>query len=364
MKSKRKQNKKRYEIIGLVLVIAVIVGIFIFAADPSPAGLGHTADEISGLPWQAVANGISYSGGKVGIGGITGEVLSLYGSDEPIHFVMSGDQVISSNAFFENNLWNYAVANSPAYQLYFGSQDFKIRVKPSGSGTFSEGDWIEALTISPEGDVSIGSLCLEGICQSSWGAQTETDPQVGTLTSGKWCKSDGTDINCIFDAPPVTNGIAWAKMFKEIGFSLDIWEYGDGDDCKVKIINTITPDLDDLLPANQEVFDVTIRACQSGLHSVSTTNLYDQDFSDLNDLEVFARSDWDGGNNLITAVAVTLKPHDMRTDYPSELAFGSLADKCLVIHNDGSYLNCGLWTIVEGNCPPPGSNYFGCHTGW
>ena len=29
----------------------------------------------------------------------------------------------------------------------------------------------------------------------------ENDPQVGTLTSGKWCTTDGTDIDCTSDAP-------------------------------------------------------------------------------------------------------------------------------------------------------------------
>jgi hypothetical protein len=32
----------------------------------------------------------------------------------------------------------------------------------------------------------------------------ETDPQVGTLTSDKWCTTDGTDIDCTTDAPTFT----------------------------------------------------------------------------------------------------------------------------------------------------------------
>jgi len=32
-------------------------------------------------------------------------------------------------------------------------------------------------------------------------AAAETDPQVGTLTNGKWCTTDGTSVNCTSDAP-------------------------------------------------------------------------------------------------------------------------------------------------------------------
>lgn len=35
----------------------------------------------------------------------------------------------------------------------------------------------------------------------------ESDPQVGTLTNTKWCTTDGTDIDCITDAPTGTGDI-------------------------------------------------------------------------------------------------------------------------------------------------------------
>jgi len=35
---------------------------------------------------------------------------------------------------------------------------------------------------------------------------TETDPQVGTLTNGKWCNSDGTTVNCNQDVPQGPKG--------------------------------------------------------------------------------------------------------------------------------------------------------------
>lgn len=36
------------------------------------------------------------------------------------------------------------------------------------------------------------------------GITTETDPQVGTLVNGQWCRSDGARVNC--DVPPVIGG--------------------------------------------------------------------------------------------------------------------------------------------------------------
>jgi len=42
-----------------------------------------------------------------------------------------------------------------------------------------------------------GNLTVDG---SITGTLSETDPQVGTLTSGKWCTSDGTAVNCTSDA--------------------------------------------------------------------------------------------------------------------------------------------------------------------
>ncbi|MCI5059487.1 MAG: hypothetical protein MRY79_00280 [Alphaproteobacteria bacterium] len=38
-------------------------------------------------------------------------------------------------------------------------------------------------------------------CATDNSGGAETDPQVGTLTSGKWCTTDGTDIDCTSNAP-------------------------------------------------------------------------------------------------------------------------------------------------------------------
>jgi hypothetical protein len=38
-------------------------------------------------------------------------------------------------------------------------------------------------------------------CETDDGITAETDPQVGTLTSGKWCTSDGSQVNCTTNAP-------------------------------------------------------------------------------------------------------------------------------------------------------------------
>ena len=41
------------------------------------------------------------------------------------------------------------------------------------------------------------------------GITSETDPQVGTLTNGRWCTSDGAKVNCTSTAP--TGGTLWSQ---------------------------------------------------------------------------------------------------------------------------------------------------------
>ncbi|MFH1401553.1 MAG: hypothetical protein ABIG40_01150 [Parcubacteria group bacterium] len=44
-------------------------------------------------------------------------------------------------------------------------------------------------------------------CNSTSYLTSETDPQVGTLTNGKWCTSDGSAVNCASDYPGIPSGM-------------------------------------------------------------------------------------------------------------------------------------------------------------
>lgn len=63
------------------------------------------------------------------------------------------------------------------------------------------------------GDTGYGIRDNAGVLEfknngTSWtaiGSGNETDPQVGTLTNGQWCTSDGTAVNCTNTAP--TGGV-------------------------------------------------------------------------------------------------------------------------------------------------------------
>jgi len=55
---------------------------------------------------------------------------------------------------------------------------------------------------------------LDGI--DNTGITTELDPQVGSLTNGRWCTSDGTHVNCTSNAPSTTLscpcGTCWSTV--------------------------------------------------------------------------------------------------------------------------------------------------------
>jgi hypothetical protein len=46
-----------------------------------------------------------------------------------------------------------------------------------------------------------GGSSIESVSGLSAPPSSESDPQVGTLTSGKWCTSDGSAVNCAADPP-------------------------------------------------------------------------------------------------------------------------------------------------------------------
>jgi len=60
--------------------------------------------------------------------------------------------------------------------------------------------WQQVIRYSSAGLSGIGPS-LSGAAAPSASGGAETDPQVGTLTSGKWCTTDGSAVNCTSDPP-------------------------------------------------------------------------------------------------------------------------------------------------------------------
>jgi hypothetical protein len=81
-------------------------------------------------------------------------------------------------------------------------------------GTLTNGRWCRTNGAQVICDVNVPVAC--GTAQklqwngSAWsciadqGLTSETDPKVGTLTAGKWCTTNGSVINCTSDAPSGT----------------------------------------------------------------------------------------------------------------------------------------------------------------
>jgi hypothetical protein len=73
-----------------------------------------------------------------------------------------------------------------------GTWTFTVKARNQESTTHS-GDWGEGSKVN--------MVATAGQAASWLTAESESDPQVGTLTNTKWCTTDGTDIDCTSDAP-------------------------------------------------------------------------------------------------------------------------------------------------------------------
>ncbi len=69
------------------------------------------------------------------------------------------------------------------------------------NGAYSGSGWIEPSDLGVRYANSAGNAdTVDGLHASSF-LTSETDPQVGTLTNGKWCTSNGSAVNCASDLP-------------------------------------------------------------------------------------------------------------------------------------------------------------------
>ena len=90
----------------------------------------------------------------------------------------------------------------------FGYNDLRL----AGDNDFSgEADSGADLYINADGDVAItnGNLTVGGTINGVNMADvltSESDPKIGTLTSDKWCTTDGSKINCTSDGPQTYTG--------------------------------------------------------------------------------------------------------------------------------------------------------------
>ena len=96
------------------------------------------------------------------------------------------------------------------YGLTVGNSTNVLGVKASGSSLFEKNLTVggELKGVKPNGSLCGGNKILKynstddtWDCADDAGITSESDPQVGTLTNGKWCTTDGSAVNCAANAP-------------------------------------------------------------------------------------------------------------------------------------------------------------------
>ncbi len=78
-------------------------------------------------------------------------------------------------------------------------------ITTSGKWCTSNGSSIDCAQTAPLGSLTNGKWCTtDGTkvnCATNAPLTSEVDPKVGTLTNAKWCTTDGAKVNCTLDAP-------------------------------------------------------------------------------------------------------------------------------------------------------------------
>jgi len=91
--------------------------------------------------------------------------------------------------------WNDLVANIGGTWTVNGANVYRA------SGKVGIGTDTPSVRLDVVGNIKAsGTMCDKNGCIGD-GLTSETDPQVGTLTNGKWCTSNGTTVNCTTNAP-------------------------------------------------------------------------------------------------------------------------------------------------------------------
>jgi len=104
-------------------------------------------------------------------------------SAEDDYALLSGNNVFTGNNHFTGNT---TIDNLTYYNV-------------TVINSINSSDWWDDL--DTPADINAGDITDDGTYLTS-----ESDPQVGTLTSGKWCTSDGSQVNCQSDEPAGGNG--------------------------------------------------------------------------------------------------------------------------------------------------------------
>jgi hypothetical protein len=152
---------------------------------PTPVNVG-TTDQVKngGLGLDALSVfGTGYFSGNVGIGDTTpSNAIDINTTSTASGISFDGETAISG---FSGNEW----------------------LRLNGNNHYTNGVYTPGV-LRADTDMRSAKYCDINGANCKTTAQmggTETDPQVGTLTNGKWCTSNGTTVNCTSNAPTLNS---------------------------------------------------------------------------------------------------------------------------------------------------------------
>jgi hypothetical protein len=190
---------KRAILLAVVLIALAVMPLTALADDVSIDANGNVTTGTSNSNANFEVTGGSGEDAIVGIASGTG-ASGVYGvntDSNNVGLLGNDDYGVYGNS--ASGVAIYGMSPSGWAGYFYGNVNINGNLSLTGSLTgYSETDPQVGTLTNGKWCTSDGSVVN---CTTNAPVTSETDPQVGTLTNGKWCTSDGSAVNCATNAP-------------------------------------------------------------------------------------------------------------------------------------------------------------------